>query len=86
MSWPLKDQENLGLQYSNSPVAMENDVIGYHSNKKLKSSNSKIFVPFERAWKTDKEKGHNLYLKMHISGDIKETRQNDVINDDVIEK
>ena len=40
----------------------------------------------ERAWKTGKEKGHNLYLKKHISRDIKEIRRNDVINDDVIEK
>ena len=40
---PLKDQENLGLQNSNTPVTMENDVIGYHSNKKLKLSNSKNF-------------------------------------------
>ena len=32
-----------------------------------------------------KEKGHNLYLKMHIPRDIKVIRQNDVINDDVIE-
>ena len=54
---------------------------------KIKSpQNWKIFGPFERAWKTDKEKGHNLYLKMNMWGDIKEIRQNDVINDDVIEK
>ena len=43
MPRPLKDQENLGLQNSNTPVTMENDVIGYHRNKKLKSSNSKNF-------------------------------------------
>ena len=68
------------------PVAMETDVIGYYGNQKKSRQNWKIFVPFERAWKTDKEKGHNLYLKMNMSGDIKKIRQNDVINDDVIEK
>ena len=54
---------------------------------KIKShQNWKFFGTFERAWKTDKEKGHNLYLKMNMWGDIKEMRQNDVINDDAIEK
>ena len=36
--------------------------------------------------KTDKDKGHNLNLKMHISGDIKEMKQNDVIKYDEVNK
>ena len=63
MSWLLKDQENLWLQNSNNPVAMENDVIGYHSNKKLNSSNSKDFCSIRKSMKNWQRKRSTFIWK-----------------------
>ena len=53
--------------------------------KQIFRDNQKIYVPFERAWKTDQEKYHNIYPKTNILGDITQNKQNDVTKSDVIE-
>ena len=68
------------------PVATWRDVIGYHGNQNFFFQNWKIFVPIDRAWNKVSKKGHNLYLKMNTSGNIKQIRLDDVINNDVIKK
>ena len=85
-SLSVEDQNLRGVAWCDLPSPWKVTSLVTMATKNQSHQNWKIFVPFERAWKTDWKKGHNLHLKKNIPGDINELRQNDVMNYDVIEK
>ena len=81
---PSRVKKNMGYKISPSPGSSDVTSLVTMATKNFWSPNSKIFIPFERAWKTEWKKGHNLYLKINISRYINKRRSKNDVIDDVI--